>query len=291
MARILIVGNATLDIVNSVDRYPMEDQEIRATAQQITRGGNAANSAVVLAQLGHHCHWAGSLSDEANGEVISADLRHYGINLEHVHTVAHGKVPTSYIVLSRATGSRTIVHYRDLPEYPAEAFAAIELTQFDWLHFEGRNVDEVARMITRAKTVAPQLPLSLEVEKERSGMEKLLPLADLLLYSRDYAAQQGATSGEAFLQGMAGRGLKAMISCTWGSEGAYALAPDGELHHAAAHRPPRVVDTLGAGDVFNAGMIDQLVQGESLQCALEAATRLAGTQCGIRGLDIGKKEL
>jgi ketohexokinase len=291
MARILIVGNATLDIINSVDTYPKEDQEVRATAQQITRGGNAANTAVVLSQLNHHCHWSGTLVDEPDGGLIRADLLHHNINLDHVHTVANGKVPTSYIVLSRESGSRTIVHYRDLPEYPAEAFAAIDLSNFDWLHFEGRNVIELKKMITQAKAVAPQLPLSLEIEKERADIDELLPLVDLQLYSRDYAERHGATSGEEFLRGLMEAGFKAMLTCTWGADGAYALDGNGCLYHATAHRPINIIDTLGAGDVFNAGIIDQLVQGQSLKNALQAATRLAGIKCGIRGLNIGKVKL
>jgi ketohexokinase len=284
MARILVVGNATLDIVNQVETYPQEDQEVRATAQQVRRGGNAANTAVVLSQLGHDCHWAGVLADEPDGELIRTDLLQHDVSLDHVHTVSDGKVPTSYIVLSRDNGSRTIVHYRDLPEYPATAFTTINLHEFDWLHFEGRNVAELKKMLTWAKEIAPQLFISLEVEKQRTGMEALLPLAQLLLFSRDYAEQQGARDGGGFLQQTAAKGLEGMLTCTWGENGAYALERDANLHRAAAHKPDKVIDTLGAGDVFNAGLIDQLVQGQSLKYALSAATRLAGIKCGIEGL-------
>ena len=109
---------------------------------------------MVLSQLGHECHWAGTLADQPDGGLIRADLMHYGVNLDQVYTVAEGKVPTSYIIRSRDNGSRTIVHYRDLPEYPAAAFAAIDLNNFDWLHFEGRNVEQLVKMMQRAKEQA-----------------------------------------------------------------------------------------------------------------------------------------
>lgn len=286
MARILIVGNATLDIVNSVDSYPHEDQEVRANEQQITRGGNAANTAVVLSQLGHQCSWAGTLADEPNGGMIHDDLIKHGILLDHFHSVDDGKVPTSYITLSRDTGSRTIVHYRDLPEYPAEAFAAIDLNSFDWLHFEGRNVAALKTMLERSKTVAPQLPISLEVEKKRPGMDELMPFADLLLFSRDYAERQEAKDGATFLQQIAATGINAMLTCTWGADGAFALDHDGQVYQASSYQPEQVIDTLGAGDVFNAGMIDQLLREETLESSLQEATRLAGSKCGIRGLKL-----
>ena len=47
MSRILVVGNATLDIIHSVDHYPAEDEELRASTQRRVRGGNAATTAYV----------------------------------------------------------------------------------------------------------------------------------------------------------------------------------------------------------------------------------------------------
>jgi ketohexokinase len=285
MARILVVGNATLDIINVVDSYPQEDQEVRASSQHVRRGGNAANTLVVLSQLGHSGSWAGTLAEEPNGELIREDLLSHNIGLTAVHNVSRGKVPTSYVTLSRLNGSRTIVHYRDLPEYPARDFASIDLDSFDWLHFEGRNLEELAVMLKRSKELAPALPISLEIEKARPGIEALFPHADVLMFSREYALRQHAHSAEEFLQRMQQQRLDATLSCTWGEKGAYALGQDKKLYHAPAFAPSMVVDTLGAGDVFNAGLIDQLVRRHPLEIALIEASRLAGKKCGVYGLD------
>lgn len=285
MSRILAVGNATLDIINVVDSYPHEDQEVRAVSQHVSRGGNSANTLVVLSQLGHKCHWAGSLAEEPGGQQIRSDLHEHGINLDAVYSVSHGKVPTSYVTLSRLTGSRTIVHYRDLPEYPARRFNDIELGTLDWIHFEGRNLDELKLMMRRVREQEPNLSVSLEVEKAREGIEELLPMADVVMFSREYALRHRAHSATEFLHHMEQYGLDATLSCTWGEHGAYALAPGGEIQHAPAFSPPMVVDTLGAGDVFNAGLIDQLVRGHPLDIALIEASRLAGKKCGVYGLN------
>lgn len=55
---------------------------------------------------------------------------------------------------------------------------------------------------------------------------------------------------------------RAVLVCAWAEEGADALGPDGKLIHSDAFPPPRVVDTLGAGDTFNASVIFSLSQGE-----------------------------
>ena len=285
MARILGVGIATLDIVNTVQSYPAEDAEIRAVGQRINRGGNATNTLVVLAQLGHDCAWAGVTTEGADGQRVLEDLARYGIYTGYTRTLPGGTLPTSYITLSRETGARTIVHYRDLPEYGFDDFARVELQSFDWLHFEGRNVGELRAMLGRAQTLAPRIPRSLEIEKPRPELESLFRFADVILFSRHYAREAGYDHGPRFLENLAPRAPGATLVCAWGEEGAYALAPGGEFVASPAFPPAVLVDTLGAGDVFNGAIIDGLVTGQSLETTLLAACRLAGRKCGQEGLD------
>ena len=285
MGRILAVGNATLDVINIVDDYPHEDQEVRATSQQFRRGGNACNTLAVLSQLGHQCGWAGTLADEPDAAMILADLDEHHIDYSAVRTAVHGKVPTSYVSLSRLSGSRTIVHYRDLPEYRFADFSRIDLSTLDWLHFEGRTVEELKQMMERARDEQPNLPISLEIEKPRDGIEALFDLADLLLFSKEYALHHGHHDAEHFLMNIAAQKREVSASCTWGDKGAWAIDYAGRLFHAPAFPPPLVVDTLGAGDTFNARMIDQLLRGHPVELAIIEASRLAGKKCGRYGMD------
>lgn len=73
----------------------------------------------------------------------------------------------------------------------------------------------------------------------------------------------------------------------WGEDGAYGLSRNGEHGHSQAFPPPRLVDTLGAGDTFNAGLIAALANGAALVQALQAGCRLAGHKCGIEGFALG----
>lgn len=285
MARVLAVGVATLDIVNEVEDYPPEDSEVRALAQHVRRGGNATNTLVVLSQLGHQCAWAGTLADEPDAEHIVADLTHHGVDLHACRRLAYGKVPTSYILLNRHNGSRSIVHYRDLPEYACEDFRAIDLSELDWLHFEGRALEETRCMLETARRARAELPLSLEVEKPRPGIETLLPLADLVLFSRAYARATGHADPESFLAWAHQRAAQAELYLAWGDAGAWARDRAGETHHCRAQPPPRSVDTLGAGDVFNAGIIDARLRGRACAAALVSGVALAGRKCGLPGLD------
>ncbi len=291
MANILGVGIATLDIVNHVAAWPAEDEEVRALAQDVRRGGNVTNTLVVLSQLGHHCRWAGTLADDASSMAIRDDLARYAIDTTPVRQIPGAHAPTSYIALNVQNGSRTIIHYRDLPEYDLDAFRRIDLRQLDWLHAEGRNVAALTMMLKHARRQCPRLPLSVEIEKPREHIEQLFGLADLLVYSRHYAlhrlgtaapAEPGAAAG-AFLRHQQQRAPRALHVCSWGRHGAYGLAPGGKLRHSPAFAPARVIDTIGAGDTFNAGLIHARLAGQGLADSLRSACRLAGDKVGRHG--------
>src|SRR3569833_108667 len=254
---------------------------LRALAQRVSRGGNCTNTLVVLSQLGHHCSWGGVLVDEPDASRIVADLDAHAIDLTPVRRLPKGKVPTSYITLNQRNGSRSIVHYRDLPEYDFDAFATIDLGACDWLHFEGRNIDETARMLAHARRTQPHIPRSVEIEKPRAEIERLFADATLLLFSRAYVHARGGDEPAAFLRDMRLLAPHTDLVLAWGEAGAFARGRDGGLVQSPAFPPPRVVDTLGAGDTFIAGIIDARLHGATPADALTSACRLAGTKCGI----------
>lgn len=281
MAKILAVGIATIDIINQVSHYPAEDDEVRALSQQQVRGGNATNTLAVLSQLGHHCHWSGVLIEENDTAIVEADLQHFGIDYSPCLRLKTGKMPTSYITLSENNGSRTIVHYRDCPELPFSHFQSLDLSGLDWVHFEGRNVSELTKMLSWLREHYPAIRCSLEVEKPRDGIEALFDLPDLLMFSRPYARYRGYEHATDFLAALQ---YKALMSCSWGEQGAW-LKQHKEIWHSPAFPPPQVLDTLGAGDTFNAGLISALAKGDTPQQALEFACQLAGRKCGQTGYD------
>ena len=285
MAHILAIGVATLDMVFNVSRYPHEDEEVRADKMRVSRGGNATNTLVVLSQLGHACSWGGVLAESLESHVIVDDLARHEIDFSACP--AHvGRPPTSCITLSQETGSRTIVHYRDLPEFSYADFERIVLLPVDWIHFEGRNVAELEKMLQRVKQIRPDLKISIEAEKPRPGLDALLPMADLILCSKAYAGHHGFDGPHAFLEQQHKQLPGKDIVLAWGDAGAYGVDAAGKTCESPAFPPEKVVDTLGAGDVFNAAVIDAYVRGLGMVAALEAGCRRAGYKCGVTGLKV-----
>jgi fructokinase len=70
---------------------------------------------------------------------------------------------------------------------------------------------------------------------------------------------------------------------TRGAAGAFALGADGDCHPVTPLPGIVVIDTVGAGDAFAAGVIAGLLGHWGIETTLRRATRLASGVCGLRG--------
>lgn len=281
MARILTTGIATLDIINTVENYPAEDAEIRALSQRVSRGGNAANTACVLSQFGHQVDFAGIIIDEPDGRRIETELHASGVGTQQCVRLQTGKMPTSYVTLCQSSGSRTIVHMRDCPELSFADFQQIDLQHYDWLHFEGRNISELAKILAFCHETVPDTPVSLEVEKPRDGIETLFTWPNWLLFSRHYVASRSFKQAAELFESLP---ADAQAICGWGDIGSYGFQ-NNKTHFQPASPVAQPIDTLGAGDTFNAGVIHSQLSQHSIEDTLEFANRLAAAKCQQTGFD------
>ncbi len=282
--KILGVGIATLDIINTVEYFPDENSEVRALSQRVCRGGNVTNTLTVLTQFHNQCHWVGVLCNDYDAKVIVDDLQKNDIDYASCDQLKAGKTPVSYILVSSETGSRSIVHHRDMPELSFSHFKQLALGDFDWIHFEGRAISETKQMLNWCKSQFPHIPISVEIEKHRDNIDTLFNLADIYFYSQAYANLHGFDDPQKFLEHQQYESPNAALICAWGEDGAYALIGDDHFH-SSPYRTKPIIDTLGAGDTFNAAVIQARLDEFSWQASLEFASKLAGIKCGRVGFD------
>ncbi|ERF75702.1 hypothetical protein EPUS_01532 [Endocarpon pusillum Z07020] len=306
MATLIAVGACYLDTILTVEYYPAEDEKLRASQLEKRRGGNVPNTLEVLQQV---LRWKSisaplillavlpNRSSPATEE-IRASL---GPHVDFAHCFyrkTSSVAPSSYIFKSLATDSRTLVNYSDLEEMNTSEFEqAISkfANQPDSIyHFEGRIPDVTAECIDCIRIRDPKATISVEVEKpNREGLQRLAQKADVVFYSKSWAQAQGYQSATDCLQRQTILTPKAsFLFCTWGVGGAAALrASDKSIVQVPAYLPHsgHVVDTIGAGDTFIAGVLFGLfyTQNQNMVKTLSFANELAGrkvAQHGFSGL-------
>ncbi|KAF3386260.1 Ketohexokinase [Penicillium rolfsii] len=306
---LVAIGACYLDTILTTPYYPEEDEKLRATNVTRRRGGNCPNTLEVLQQLSSH-----KSSDKAlplalitvlpaKSTIASQQIRsEFGsrVNLDHcIYRDGFEEPASCYIIRSKGTGSRTIVNYNNLPEMSLEEFTrtADELgPKATWFHFEGRTPGMTLQFIHYLRKQFPFIQVSAEIEKPgRPGLQELAEEADVVFYAKDWAQNLGYRTAEECLREQSTRTRRAsLLCCTWGQVGASALEPGtGDFEHVAAYTTEnfQVVDPIGAGDTFIAGMLYALNRKRKdwdLSRKLAFANRVAGmkvSQEGFAGLD------
>ncbi|KAI6243171.1 PfkB domain-containing protein [Aphelenchoides fujianensis] len=306
--KILISGVTCIDIVNYAASFPEEDSDNRGL---ITLGGNAQNSATVLAQLNDHTEVfmalpSGNLLFDKHVHtpslysLVSCSLIvRSGVNVERCVYRESDDVPVSTVIVSMAKGSRTILHYEGNIEEPKAAEFAAQFPSFEgysWVHFEakaGRQFDELALMLEHVwnQRKAHQLPLKISVELEiripSEWVLRLLTYADVVFVSKDFAKAHGWKNAEKTVDQVQRvyRAENKLVICPWAEKGVTAReSTKAKSVHVPAHVPPKVIDTLAAGDTFIATCLHFLNEGRDLPTVLRKAALLAGTKVGQKSV-------
>ncbi|KAL6819456.1 Ribokinase-like protein [Trichoderma sp. SZMC 28015] len=301
-----------LTLTNSVPHYPQEDAKQRASSLEIRRGGNCPNSLEVLQQLVgpqdalcmHLVSPLPSKSSLATQHIKESFGESSPVDFEHcLYRETHTQAASSYIFRSQQTGSRTIINYNDLPEMTVDEFEAV-VRRFNpsdetWWHFEGRIPNTTLECVRRLRDKLPNAQISVEVEKPgRDGLRELAAEANVVFYSRSWAESCGHGSAESCLvdeqrrREATSRSL-ALLVCTWGADGASMCQSSEQIVHCPVESRAKsisVVDSVGAGDTFVAGMLYSLVcrdRSWDVSHGLRFAVHLATTKVqreGFQGL-------
>ncbi|XP_043466511.1 ketohexokinase-like [Leptopilina heterotoma] len=269
--KVLCVGLCRTDIIQVCKGFPKECSELECVDIRWERGGNASNTCTVLAQFDTPVEFLGTLSNQQPGlKSLIQDMDEHKIRHDHCPFKPNTTCPTSSIVINSNNLTRTRWNYNpDLPELTASEFKALRLEDYSWIHFEGRNVDNVLEMmqivhkrnvLIRSKGFrTPYYPIviSLELNKNREGIFKLLPYVDVIFVGENFMTPDQSKNMTKTLEYVCQAHQKpgVIIVCSRDERGALGRAPNGEFTQCPAQQSTKIVDIYGTSDTFNAAMI------------------------------------
>lgn len=253
---VICVGEALVDII---------ERDGAATATEEHVGGSPANVALTLGRLGQQSHLLTHVGDDDRGRRIAAHLAESGVDLVDGSVTAGAATSTAKARLDPTGAASYVFDLRwelpdPLPSVPDGTSCLHTGSIAAVLTPGGDQVVELIRSVRDLITISydPNLRPAImgSAEAVRDRVEDLVALSDVVKMSDEDAAWYEPDSDP---EQIAERWQKlgpALVVVTRGGEGAVGFTSEGRVEIASL--PVTVVDTVGAGDTFSAGLIDGL---------------------------------
>ena len=295
MTRGLVIGESLIDIVERDGRT--DDEHV---------GGSPLNVAVGLARLGRDVDFLTRIGDDPHGRRIADYVNAAGVQLVSGSQVA-GRTATARLAVGE-DGSADYVFDLDwqlsgTPMVTPPLFAhtgSIAAVQDPGCLAVAALIDtyRVSATVTFDPNVRPSLIADRDLARQR--IEHLVERSDIVKVSEDDLRWIDPNRPpERMAQTWLALG-PAVVAVTMADRGAMAVCAAGVTRVPA--RPVEVVDTVGAGDAFMAGLIDALwgrgllgaqrraelagIDLDALTAALEAASLSSALTVARAGADL-----
>jgi sugar/nucleoside kinase (ribokinase family) len=278
---VTIAGELNLDLI----LYGLPDQlaperELLADRMMLTLGSSSAIVAHNLATLGSRVGFQSRIGDDSLGQIALERLRQGGVDVSQVR-IAPGAITTGLTVILHHEAWRNILTYSGtIAETSWQDLDLDYLADSRHFHFSSYYLQRALRprvgeLFQRLK--AKGLTISLDTNDDPDDrwdgdLKDVLRHVDVFLPNEREACKAAGTENmEAAIRKLSE--WVPLVVVKLGRKGA--MAQRGGERFVSPSREVATVDTVGAGDSFDAGFLHQFVRGVDLQTGL-ASGNLAG---------------
>ncbi|WP_077913467.1 sugar kinase [Paenilisteria rocourtiae] len=282
-----------------ISMYPMKEGALRFCPQfERKAGGAELNFAIGCARLGLKPGWISKLGNDDFGRYIFSFARGEGVDVTHVGFVNNYSTSVYFREVLTDGASKSFYYRENSPtEALSEAnFESAYFKEAKVFHVTGvfpsihrRNQELVQHAIQLAKnnglliSFDPNIRLKMwTMEEAKSFTESILPDVDILLAGEEEAEMLlGKMPVYDYIAKFHQYGVKQVV-IKRSAEGAVG-SDQQTIFDAAPFKPRAVVDTVGAGDGFDAGFISALLKGRSFEQALRFANAVGSMVVSVKG--------
>jgi 2-dehydro-3-deoxygluconokinase len=270
----------------------------RAEFVRVRFVGAESNTAIGLARLGHRVRWLSAVGDDPIGWRIVKTMRGEGVDVDDV--VVSSEAPTGLIVKDRRPGREPAVYYyrrgSAFSRVTPNTFAPSQWRDARLIYLTGITpaLSEGCReawlaMLRDANAAGIGVWMDVNYRRKlwaadeaRGALTAAMASVEVVLVGMSEGMlltgeDEPARIAEAVLE----LGVKQVILKT-GEDGARSFGEGGRVHAPAV--PVReVVDPIGAGDAFAAGVISGVLEGLDMQAALARGNAAGAAVCRTDG--------
>jgi sugar/nucleoside kinase (ribokinase family) len=276
---ILVAGEINPDLILSGNVIPEFGQvEKLVDSAALTIGSSSAIFACGAARLGLRVAFIGVCGDDVFGRFVLDEMQKRNVDISNVIIRPNEQTGLS-VILNQDEDRAILTHLGLMSALRAEDVSDSLLNQARHLHvasyfLQTKLQPDLPILFRRAHALG--LTTSLDTNYDPSekwlGFDELLSLTNVFLPN---AAEAKSLTGAKNVEEAAtllGRKVEA-AAIKLGAQGALGVNPSQRVRVASI--PVKVVDTVGAGDTFDAGFIYGFLQGWTLEKSLRL-----GTVCG-----------
>jgi sugar/nucleoside kinase (ribokinase family) len=268
-------------------------------------GGSSANTICALSHFGHKVGFVGITGEDEAGSFILRSME--GVELSLVKQV--GKSAVCVVVIEKEMRDRAmfvVPHDNEVDFLDSAVLKSVSNTKV--LHFSslvqsrGISIQKELANALRPEQILSFDPGELYAARGIKALSGILERTDLFFVTEEEVKIMTGIAGKAGLEaiypllsgnrtGHNSLGLNlfkdtggAAIICKQGQKGAAIYGPEVSMT-IPAERVLRVVDNTGAGDAFNAGFLNAMLQGASAHECIRSGVRLAALSLSAFGRD------
>jgi sugar/nucleoside kinase (ribokinase family) len=272
---ILVAGEINPDLILSGNIIPAFDQTEKLVDSAIlTVGSSSAIIACGAARLGIKVAFIGVCGDDVFGRFMLDELQQRGVDVSHV-IMRPGEQTGLSVILNRGADRAILTHPGLIAALHAADITDAHLQCARHLHIASYFLQthlqpDLPALFRRAHSLG--LTTSLDTNYDPTGkwlgFDDLLSVTDVFFPNRAEAlALTGLDDIHSAARELAARSL--VVAVKLGAEGA--LVQAGEESIFASSLPVDVVDSVGAGDSFDAGFLYGYLNGWDLAQSLRLA--------------------
>ena len=294
---VAVIGDVNVDLEIVLPATGVEGSEHAHSDPMLSGGGSAANAAAALSGLGVATRFVGTVGSDVYGVAATKSLADAGVDTSRLRVVDGGTTVLVLVVVP--LGGERLIYV-----WPPRGGAHLDLGVEDavdgvegvsWLHVSGIALrgqpaaGSILAAMGAARSAGAVVSLDVNLRLENWGWESDFRATIAEAVQRSDVVFGGAADELCPLSDVADpvqavTGLATTNRLVVGRLGAGgAIAHDGDRLYRAEGHAVEVVDTVGAGDAFDAGFIASRMRGESIDTALRYANGTAALTVGRPG--------